>query len=195
MIYNRIPAVVGPARAKILPPINYQCDVGQILEISGIDLPEYFEVDFCNQGDSQTITMIAQNGEVEIPDEFLATGKPVMAYFVVTGIDEGAVETRYELTIPVNRRPTRTDIEPTPADQLQIDGLISALNDGVSRAETAADTAVDAADRAEQGASSAGWVRFYIDESGDLHYVKTENADLDFYIDSDGNLHVTDGGV
>ena len=50
------------------------------------------------------------------------------------------------------------------------------------------------ADVAAQAASNAGWVYFYIDEDGYLHYVKTENCDLDFYIDDDGYLHVTNGG-
>lgn len=46
------------------------------------------------------------------------------------------------------------------------------------------------ADLAQQGASEQGWVHFYIDENGHLHYVRTENAELRFYIE-DGRLHVT----
>ena len=44
---------------------------------------------------------------------------------------------------------------------------------------------------AGQAASNAGWVYFYIDDEGYLHYVKTANCDLDFYIDVNGYLHVT----
>lgn len=44
---------------------------------------------------------------------------------------------------------------------------------------------------AGQTASNAGWVYFYIDDNGVLHYVKTENCDLSFYIDDNGILHVT----
>lgn len=48
------------------------------------------------------------------------------------------------------------------------------------------------AEKAEQAASEGGWVQFYIDENGYLHYVKTPNVDLTFYI-QDGNLYVTEG--
>lgn len=42
---------------------------------------------------------------------------------------------------------------------------------------------------AQQGAAEGGWVHFYIDENGDLHYVKTENVDLVFYL-LNGDLYV-----
>ena len=46
-------------------------------------------------------------------------------------------------------------------------------------------------DMAQEAASEQGWVYFYIDGEGILHYVKTENAALTFYIDVSGILHVT----
>lgn len=46
------------------------------------------------------------------------------------------------------------------------------------------------AERAEQAANTAGWVDFYIDADGYLHYVKAESVGLDFYVDADGYLHV-----
>ncbi len=42
---------------------------------------------------------------------------------------------------------------------------------------------------ARQAATKNGWVYFYIDESGYLHYRKTSNSDLQFYIEQ-GYLHV-----
>lgn len=44
---------------------------------------------------------------------------------------------------------------------------------------------------AQQAAGKDGWVSFYIDDDGHLHYVKTENAALRFYIDAVGHLHAT----
>lgn len=156
MIYNKIPAVFsGTSRIAVADPVNYQYDVTQILVISGLELPEYYEVDFCNVGDTQTVTMIGTDDGVAIPDSFLATGKKIKAYIVVQGEDDGAVETRYEVTIPVNKRPERTDIEPTPAEELVIDGLIAALNDGVTRAETAAGNAEGYATNASNSAGDA----------------------------------------
>lgn len=43
---------------------------------------------------------------------------------------------------------------------------------------------------AQQAAGKDGWVSFYIDDNGHLHYVKTENAALRFYLEN-GHLHVT----
>ena len=43
---------------------------------------------------------------------------------------------------------------------------------------------------AQQAASEGGWVHFYIDEGGHLHYVKTPDVDLVFSIQN-GYLHVT----
>lgn len=93
MTYNRIP-VTFEAFVRIVtgPPISYQYDVKQMLIIKGLDLPEYYEVDFCNDGDAQTITMVGTADGVQIPDVFLMTGKKVKAYIILTGTDEGAVE-------------------------------------------------------------------------------------------------------
>ena len=78
MIYNKIPAVFsGTSRIAVADPVNYQYDVTQILVISGLELPEYYEVDFCNVGDAQTVTMIGTDDGVAIPDVFLATGKKI----------------------------------------------------------------------------------------------------------------------
>lgn len=42
----------------------------------------------------------------------------------------------------------------------------------------------------------SGWVKFYIDDDGYLHLVKTKDTELDFYLDDDGNLHsITLGDV
>ena len=46
------------------------------------------------------------------------------------------------------------------------------------------------AERAEQAANTAGWVDFYIDDNGYLHYVKADSVGLDFYVDAEGYLHV-----
>lgn len=158
MIYNRIPVAFGNMRQITGPCINYQYDVKQILVIKGLDLPDYYEVDFCNDGDTQTITMVGTADGVQIPDDFLLTGKKVKAYIVVQGTSEGAVQTRYEVTLPVRSRPARSDIQPTPAEQQQIDELVDALNDGVARSETAAENAEQSAEESDSHAEdSEAW--------------------------------------
>lgn len=129
MANNTITVAFGAMRKTTATPINYQYDQKQILIIKGIELPEYYTVDFCNEGDAQTKPVVGTADGVEIPDEYLLTGKRVKAYIVI--VDGESVQTRYEVTIPVNNRPARTDIEPTPEEQSQIDQLIAQLNEAV----------------------------------------------------------------
>ena len=146
MTYNRIPVAFGATKKVTGPEISYQYDVVQKLMIKGLDLPAVYRVDFCNEGDAQTISMTGDADGVAIPDQLLQTGKKIKAYIMLMGTDEGAVETRYEAILPVNSRPAPSDIQPTPAEQQQIDALIEALNDGVERAEDAAEQAEEAAE-------------------------------------------------
>lgn len=140
MTYNKIYVSFGALRKIISAPINYQYDVTQILVIEDLELPEFYEVDFCNEGDSITKTMIGTASGVEIPDNYLKTGRNVKAYIVIVGTEED-VQTRYEITIPVTKRPLRDDIPLTNDQQKQVDSLVAALNSGVERAEEAADSA------------------------------------------------------
>lgn len=153
MAINEIKAVAGTRSKVTTPAINYIQDENQMLVIKGVDLPEYYEVEFCNVGDQETVTMVGDESGVMIPDQFLTTGKDVKAYLVLT---EGeSVQTRMEITIPVNYRPLRTDVSPTPAEQQQIDALVEAMNSAVAAAEESAGEAQDAADRAEASAEEA----------------------------------------
>lgn len=150
MAYNVIQVSFGGSRKALTAPINYRDDIGQVLKIKGLALPTYYVVDFCNEGDAQTKPMTGTADGVSIPDEFLATGKPIKAYIVLS--DENSTQTRYEVTIPVNPRPRRTDIAPTPAEQQAIDELIAAMNDAV---EDASDSATAAAGSATDAGNSA----------------------------------------
>ena len=155
MILNHIPVTIGCLAKVTAAPINYQYDQVQILQIEGIELPESYRVDFCNPGDAATITMVGTAEGVEIPNQLLATGRPVIAYVVLTGTDENAVETRYQITLPVNKRPPASDIQPTPAEQSTIDSLIEAMNTAVEEAETAEQGAKDAQQAIEDMTVSA----------------------------------------
>jgi len=53
-----------------------------------------------------------------------------------------------------------------------------------------ATSAYNDANRAEQAAAQSGYMFFYIDEEGYLHYQRTPNTQVDFYLDEAGYLHV-----
>ena len=114
----------------------WQYDYGQILQFAGIpELPTAYEVQFSNDREKGSAkTQIGSGDGVAIPDEFLATGKPVFAWvFLHAGEEDG--ETVYQVTIPVRRRSRATDAPPTPQQQSVITETIAALNAAVAQSE------------------------------------------------------------
>lgn len=141
MNINRIPVAFYGKRRIVAPEISYKYNQKQVLEIQGFyGLPEYFRVDFANEGDALAKSVIGTPDGIEIPDEYLLTGKAIKVYIVLNGPDE-SVQTVAEIDIPVRGRLPVSEETPTPQEQSIIDSLIAALNEGVDRAETAADEA------------------------------------------------------
>lgn len=170
---NVVTAYLGNNRATTTAG-RYQWDYGQVLRIEGINLPYSFQTHFSNQPRVGTAkTFIGTDGAVEIPDEYLITGKTIYAWIFLHDSETDG-ETVYTITIPVIPRPQPVDEEPTPVQQSEINQLINVLNNGVERAETAADnaeasatasqasaeesagSATTAAQKAEEAATSAG---------------------------------------
>lgn len=139
MTYNKIYVSFGALRKITGPALQWRYNEKQYLIVKGIDLPEFYEVDFCNKGDTTTITMPSTAEGALIPDQFLLTGKPLVAYIVV--IDGESVNTVAEITFPVNARGARTDISPESAEQQQINALIALLNQAVSESQASEEEA------------------------------------------------------
>jgi len=136
---NIINAVFGSGICAVTTSA-YRANYGMVLRFSGIDLPTAFEVDFSNYDvmGRDSITMIGQNGEVQIPDDLWDSGLNIYAYVYLHPTDDSGV-TVYTVTIPVLGRPNRTEEQPTPHEQSVIEQAISALNSAVE--QTAADVA------------------------------------------------------
>ena len=116
----------------------WQYDYGQILEITGVELPEAYEVHFANEPHGSATTMIGGADGVLVPDIYLTTGRPIYAWiYLHTGDADG--ETEYTIVIPVERRASISDAPPTPVQQSVIEQAINALNTAVSEAEAARD--------------------------------------------------------
>ena len=148
MTYNKIYVSFGALRKITGPALQWQYNETQYLIINDLNLPEYYAVDFMNQGDTNTIRMTPTEEGVLIPDQYLLDGRPLIAYIVV--IDGESVNTIAQITLPVNTRGEPSDISPEPARQQQIDSLIAALNSGVASAEAAAKRAEDASTHTPQ---------------------------------------------
>ena len=197
---NVTKAAFGGLREVTTSPL-WQYDYGQILKITGLDLPQAFEVHFSNSRKSgETVTQIGTDNQVVIPDMYLTSGADIYAFiFLHDGLTDG--ETEYVIKIPVRERPEPSDIEPTPEQQDVITQAIAALNEAVEQtgqdaasAAQSANEAEDWAHAAEQSADAAGYAKFDIDDSDGQMYVTVANNlnnDLTFQIDeSTGELEV-----
>lgn len=133
-------------------PFLWQWDYGQQLQIEGLELPTACQVHFSNlEICGFSVTAIATDGLVEIPNELLTSGQPVYAFiYLHTAAADG--ETEYRVTCYVNRRPQPVNPDPTPGQQDSIDQAIAALNSAV---EQTGQSAADAAGSADAAAGSA----------------------------------------
>ena len=67
MIYKTTTVAFGALRKITGPALQWQYNEKQYLIIKGLDLPEIYEVDFCNKGDAETITMTNTGGRCGNP--------------------------------------------------------------------------------------------------------------------------------
>ncbi len=110
----------------------FQYDVGIVLKIEGVTLPDAYEVHFANkERGGESLTSIGNADGVLIPDAVLQTGKPVYAFLY---LHEEATDgwTVARITIPVYARPAITDQEPEPSEASVIAQAIEALNEAMA---------------------------------------------------------------
>lgn len=141
---NIIQAVFGASKSVQTRRV-WKIDHGMKLRIVGINLPTAYQVHFANVSDSgQAIPVVATSDTVDIPDQYLQTGKWVYAWIYLTP-EEGVGYTEYMITIPVAQRPEVSSEEPTPVQQSAIDQAIGALNDAVENVQQSIDDALQEA--------------------------------------------------
>lgn len=147
-------AVFGNLRTTTTANL-WQYDYGQVLQITGITLPEWYEVHFSNtEHAGEAKAQLGNADGVAIPDEYLTSGKDVYA-FVFLHDDTTDGETEYKIHIPVKERPQKTPEEVTPVQQDIITEAIAALAEGVSRSETAAANAEESETNAKASEEAA----------------------------------------
>ena len=180
---NITTAVFKPGARRATAESLTQYDYGQVLSISGLQLPEFFETHFSNkQFDGNSKPWIGQNNQVEIPDEYLESGDPIYALiFLHYGEDDG--KTEYRITIPIDKRPRPVDVRPSSVEQNAISQTIAALNTGVSMAEQM----VDQAEAARDAILNMDVAAETVDRTTGTSVVKetdaeTGNVTLHFYI-------------
>ena len=151
---NILKVILGDFRVTETRPL-YQYDYGQKLEIVNSNLKSPFQVHFSNTELGAAKTMIAVDGIVDIPDEYLQTGDNIYAWiYLHEGTDDG--ETVYKIKIPVKKRAAITDEEPTPVQQDVITQAIAALSTGLDHVDEIAEAIPEAIATALQEAKDSG---------------------------------------
>ena len=133
----------------------FQWDYGQILHITGLDLPTAFEIHFSNEpivGEAEA--HIAEGSYVEIPSKYLESGATVYAFVFLHETDSDG-ETKYTIIIPVKKRPKPIRTEPTPAEKSIIDEAIVALNNAIERTAESAEEAREYSENSENYAQQS----------------------------------------
>lgn len=138
---NTTTAVFKKGARRVTAEALTQYDVGQILVIEGLELPETFEAHFSNQQfDGNSKPWLGHDNQVEIPEEYLESGEPIFVLiYMHYGENDG--KTVYWITIPIDRRPRPVNFHPRFEEQNVISQTIAALQYSAAKAEENAEAA------------------------------------------------------
>lgn len=137
----------------------WQHDYGQILRITGVDLPKAVEVQFSLRdkgGDALTRIGTTVDGvtEVKVPDSFLKNENCTQNYLIYAWIyvtDDASGNTEYQIILHVKSRPKPEEPSEEPLPEPNIfHETVEAVNASAERAENAASSATESAASAEE---------------------------------------------
>ena len=155
MALNVTTAVFGEdCNTATASPSLAQWDTEQILQISGVELPDSYKVEFSTVYTRNAIPAIGDASGVTIPNVLLQRSAPITAYVVLYG-ENGGRNREYWITIHITPGQPPETITPDPEQEDVIDQAIAALNNGVARTEAAATAAAVSATEADGNAENA----------------------------------------
>ena len=141
---NVIVGVVSNGNYNVVGTIT-QWDYGYIFRIEGVELPAVYRVDFAtDRYYGEALTVYGNEDGAEIPEELIATGKDIYAFYYFIG--DGYGKTAHTWRIQNDLRPRISDKQPTPSQQDSIDQAIVRINEAVETVEEAAQNAREDAD-------------------------------------------------
>ena len=170
----------------------WQYDYGQVLRITGPELPPAVEVQFSlDEKSGETLSRVGTTvdgiTEVKIPDELLThsatSNYRIYAYIYLTNETSG--NTKYEITIPVRVRskPTSPTEDPETDPDLFRETVV-AVNASAKRAENAASSAMKSAALADETLAEIKRVADGISEN--IENANTMKSELSDMINSAG---------
>ena len=154
---NIITAVFQDGETKCVANGLWQWDYGQILHITGLDLPRSVELHMYQKNLSCTRIGSTEDGvtSVELPDAMLQVNMPITIYLYLH-TEETDGETEYKISLPITGRPKPVDYDITDPDtSIAYQALVDAtelLNEGIDLVEQRAE---EAAGNAETAAANA----------------------------------------
>lgn len=153
--YNVIEAKFDDRERKCVIGPLWQYDYGQILKITGIELPDVYEIHFSNDPRGEAKTIIGNSDGAKIPAEYLKTGSNVFAWlYVHQGEDDGSTE--YQVEIRVRRRAKPISEEPDEEEQSAISELIGGMTDVLQQTKEERQKAAESAEQAAESVNEAG---------------------------------------
>ena len=112
----------------------FQYDYGLTLVITGVALPEEYDVHFGNTNSAAAKEVTGNANGVSVPDEYLRNGEDVHAWlYLHTGEDDGY--TVLHIHIPVIQRAAIDSEEITPIEHHLIEEALAALEEAVEDTE------------------------------------------------------------
>ena len=150
---NIITAAFPAGKTETTTAPLWQWDYGQVLCITGIDLPAAFEVHFStNRTGGVSTVAVGADGQVTIPNDLLTIGKNLNAWIYLSDA-QGEGETEYAITIPVKARPMPETYDAEVSGEF--DDVVRQVSEYAQIAQTAADNAGASASAAATSASEA----------------------------------------
>ena len=135
----------------------WQYDYGQILSVTGLNLPKVVNIDFSlTDGKGESITKVGMTQDsvtvVSIPNILLKNENAqkdysIYAFIYVSDGEKG--NTVRKIVIPVRNRPVPKDVV-TPEEEKIFDEVVNAVNKAAERAETSEKNAKQSETKAEQ---------------------------------------------
>ena len=169
----------------------WQHDYGQILRITGVDLPKAVEVQFSLRdkgGDTLTRIGTTVDGvtEVKVPDSFLKNENCTQNYLIYAWIyvtDDASGNTEYQIILHVKSRPKPEEPSEEPLPEPNIfHETVEAVNASADRAEMAEQSAKESAASADEKLAEIKRVADGISE--DIENANTAKSELSDTINS-----------
>lgn len=133
---NNIVTAIAGDKLYIKTDSVFQYDYGLKLVISGVELPQEYDVHFSNTHKPSAKTSTGDSTGVVIPDEYLLSGEDVHAWiYLHTGNRDTDGESIYHIHIPVIARAAIAEEQITPVEHNVIREALEKIEEAVAETE------------------------------------------------------------